>query len=310
VREHGFSFAQKPQANAAALANISLKAGDVATFSGPANIQNVLSRVTSGSRSSIDGKIRSSIAGANFFLINPAGVVFGPNASLDVSGSFAASSADYLKLADGARFVASLDADDSVLSTAPVSAFGFLGEQHAGIEVQRSTLNVPNGKTVSLVGGDISMDGGRVTSPGGGIHAASVQSAGEVPVGAVVVVGGEVVAMAHNERETKNDPTAHAEVAALRRASASLGRWRLVDAELYVTMEPCPMCAGALVNARLRRLVYGCDEPKAGAARTLYQLLDDPRLNHRVEVVPGVLADEAAGLLRAFFSRLRRVVPK
>jgi tRNA(adenine34) deaminase len=133
-------------------------------------------------------------------------------------------------------------------------------------------------------------------------------AAGEVPVGAVIVVGGEVVAIAHNERETKNDPTAHAEVVALRRAAGLLGRWRLVDAELYVTMEPCPMCAGALVNARLRRLVYGCDDPKAGAARTLYTLLDDPRLNHRVEVIPGVLAAESAGLLRAFFSRLRRPV--
>ena len=134
-------------------------------------------------------------------------------------------------------------------------------------------------------------------------------AAGEVPVGAVVVVGGEVVAVAHNERETKNDPTAHAEVVALRRAATLLGRWRLVDAELYVTMEPCPMCAGALVNARLRRLVYGCDDPKAGAARTLYRLLDDPRLNHRVDVVPGVLAVESAALLRAFFSRLRRPGP-
>jgi tRNA(adenine34) deaminase len=129
---------------------------------------------------------------------------------------------------------------------------------------------------------------------------------GEVPVGAVVVVRDEVVAMAHNERETRLDPTAHAEIVALRRAAAVLGGWRLVDAELFVTMEPCPMCAGALVNARLRRLVYGCDDPKAGAARTLYRLLDDPRLNHRVEVVPGVLAEESARVLRAFFSRLRR----
>jgi len=129
---------------------------------------------------------------------------------------------------------------------------------------------------------------------------------GEVPVGALVVVRDEVVAVAHNERETRNDPTAHAEIVALRRAAAVLGGWRLVDAELFVTMEPCPMCAGALVNARLRRLVYGCDDPKAGAARTLYRLLDDPRLNHRVEVAAGVLADESAALLRAFFSRLRR----
>ncbi len=129
---------------------------------------------------------------------------------------------------------------------------------------------------------------------------------GEVPVGAIVVVRGEVVAVAHNERETGNDPTAHAEVVALRRAAAALGSWRLTDAELYVTMEPCPMCAGALVNARLRHLVYGCDDPKAGAVRTLYRLLDDPRLNHRVEVTAGVLAAESAALLKSFFSRLRR----
>ena len=129
---------------------------------------------------------------------------------------------------------------------------------------------------------------------------------GEVPVGAVVVVGGEIVAVAHNERETGGDPTAHAEILALRRAAAALGRWRLTDADLYVTMEPCPMCAGALVNARVRRLYFGCDDPKAGAVRTLYQLLDDRRLNHRVEVVPGLLAVEGAALLRNFFSRLRR----
>src|SRR3954469_10791512 len=109
---------------------------------------------------------------------------------------------------------------------------------------------------------------------------------GEVPVGAIVVVRDEVVAVAHNERETLNDPTAHAEIVALRRAAAVLGGWRLTEAELYVTMEPCPMCAGAMVNARVRRLVYGCDDPKAGAVKTLYKLLDDARLNHRVEVVP------------------------
>ncbi len=129
---------------------------------------------------------------------------------------------------------------------------------------------------------------------------------GEVPVGAVVVVGGDVIAVAHNERETGNDPTAHAEVLALRRAAARLGSWRLTDADLYVTMEPCPMCAGAVVNARVRRLFYGCHDPKAGAVRSLYQILDDRRLNHRVEVVSGVLGAEAAGLLRGFFERLRR----
>jgi tRNA(adenine34) deaminase len=136
--------------------------------------------------------------------------------------------------------------------------------------------------------------------------AAEAAGRGEVPVGAVVVLGEEVVAVAHNERETGSDPTAHAEIVALRRAAATLGSWRLCDADLYVTMEPCPMCAGALVNARIRRLFYGCDDPKAGAVRTLYQLLDDRRLNHRVEAVPGLLAAEGAALLRSFFTRLRR----
>jgi tRNA(adenine34) deaminase len=138
--------------------------------------------------------------------------------------------------------------------------------------------------------------------------AAAEQAArvGEVPVGAIVVVRDQVVAGAHNERETLNDPTAHAEIVALRKAAAVLGSWRLTDADVYVTMEPCPMCAGAMVNARLRRVIYGCDDPKAGAVRTLYKLLDDVRLNHRVEVVPNVLAVESAGLLKAFFSRLRR----
>ncbi len=128
---------------------------------------------------------------------------------------------------------------------------------------------------------------------------------GEVPVGAVVAIGDQVIAVAHNERETGADPTAHAEILALRRAAAARGSWRLCDAELFVTMEPCPMCAGALVNARIKRLYFGCDDPKAGAVRTLYPLVDDPRLNHRVEVVPGVLAAEGAALLRSFFSRLR-----
>lgn len=129
---------------------------------------------------------------------------------------------------------------------------------------------------------------------------------GEVPVGAVLVMGDDVVAVAHNERESQGDPTGHAEVVALRRAAARLGGWRLTDADLYVTLEPCPMCAGAMINARVRRLIYGCDDPKAGAARSLYRLLDDGRLNHRVEVVAGVLGDESAALLRSFFSRLRR----
>jgi tRNA(adenine34) deaminase len=129
---------------------------------------------------------------------------------------------------------------------------------------------------------------------------------GEVPVGAVVTLGDEIVAIAHNERETGSDPTAHAEIVALRRAAAAVGNWRLNNADLYVTMEPCPMCAGALVNARIRRLYFGCDDPKAGAVRTLYRILDDRRLNHRVDVVPGLMAAEGAALLRSFFGRLRR----
>jgi len=159
-----------------------LSAGEVATFSGPVGIQNILSRVTGGNPSSINGTIRSQIAGANFFLINPNGVIFGPSAAIDVSGSFAASTASYLKLADGARFVASLDADDSGLSTAPVAAFGFLGPSAGGISVQQGTLSVLSGRTISLVGGDIAVDGGVIQSPQGRINVVSVQSAGEVPV--------------------------------------------------------------------------------------------------------------------------------
>jgi tRNA(adenine34) deaminase len=128
---------------------------------------------------------------------------------------------------------------------------------------------------------------------------------GEVPVGAIVVKDGQILAVAHNERETGNDPTAHAEIVAMRKAAAAIGQWRLNDADLYVTMEPCPMCAGALVNARIRRLFYGCHDPKAGAVRTLYQILDDRRLNHRVEVLPGLLGPEASSLLKNFFGRLR-----
>lgn len=128
---------------------------------------------------------------------------------------------------------------------------------------------------------------------------------GEVPVGAVVVLDGKVIAAAHNRRELDQDPVAHAEILALRQAAAALGRWRLCATTLYVTLEPCAMCAGALVHARVGELVYGCDDPKAGAVRTLYQLCEDPRLNHRLSVVPGVLAEPCSRLLRDFFARLR-----
>jgi filamentous hemagglutinin family protein len=158
-----------------------LSAGDVANFSGPANIQNILARVTGGSTSSIDGTIRSSINGANFFLINPAGVLFGPNASIDVSGSFAVTTANYLKLANGARFVASLGADDSVLTTDPVVGFGFLNGAAGSITVQ-GTLQVPEGKTLSVVGGDVSIAGGKLLSANGQINLVSAKAAGEVAI--------------------------------------------------------------------------------------------------------------------------------
>jgi tRNA(adenine34) deaminase len=131
--------------------------------------------------------------------------------------------------------------------------------------------------------------------------------AGEVPVGAVLVVDGKVIARGRNKKERKSapDPTAHAEIVALRAASRKLGRWRLTDATLYVTKEPCPMCAGAIVNARLGRLVYGCADMKGGAAGSLYNIPADRRLNHRVQTVSGVLAEETRLLLKAFFKKKR-----
>lgn len=131
---------------------------------------------------------------------------------------------------------------------------------------------------------------------------------GEVPVGAVVVVEGEVVGSGHNAREASGDPTAHAEVLALREAAERAGSWRLDGACLYVTLEPCPMCAGALLQARVARLVFGAGDPKAGSCGTLYNLCADPRLNHEVDVVRGVLAEQAARLIGDWFAlrRLRR----
>ena len=123
----------------------------------------------------------------------------------------------------------------------------------------------------------------------------------DVPVGAIVVHGGQVIAARHNERELSGDPVAHAEVLTLRDAAAHLGRWRLDDCTMFVTLEPCPMCAGALVNARVQRLVFAAADPKAGAVVSRFELLDGSRLNHRVEVTGGVGADESASMLRAFF---------
>lgn len=128
---------------------------------------------------------------------------------------------------------------------------------------------------------------------------------GEVPIGAIIVCEGEIVGAGRNSREVDADPTAHAEMIAIREASEKLDRWRLFGCTLYVTLEPCPMCAGAMVNARIDRLVYGACDPKAGAVGTLYDLSDDARLNHRFEVTSGVLEDECAQVLKEFFKGLR-----
>jgi tRNA(adenine34) deaminase len=129
--------------------------------------------------------------------------------------------------------------------------------------------------------------------------------AGEVPVGAVVVIDGLVVARAGNERERRGDPTAHAEMIALRAAAASTGSWRLHGATLVVTLEPCVMCAGALLSARVARVVFGAANPEAGSCGSLYNVCADPRLNHETEVVAGLLADDSAELLRSFFTERR-----
>jgi tRNA(adenine34) deaminase len=127
----------------------------------------------------------------------------------------------------------------------------------------------------------------------------------DVPIGAVVVHEGEVIAATRNERELRRDPTAHAEILALREASAHLQSWRLLDTALYVTLEPCAMCAGAIVLARVPRVVYAADDPKAGAAGSVLDVLAEPRLNHRPAVARGLLAQDAADLLRAFFASRR-----
>jgi tRNA(adenine34) deaminase len=127
----------------------------------------------------------------------------------------------------------------------------------------------------------------------------------DVPIGAVVVRGGEVVAAAHNERERRQDPTAHAEILALQAAAAATGSWRVLDTVLHVTLEPCAMCAGAIVLARVPSVVFGCPDPKAGAAGSVLDVLAEPRLNHRPAVTGGVLAVDCAALLTSFFSARR-----
>ena len=136
-------------------------------------------------------------------------------------------------------------------------------------------------------------------------QAAAAAVHGDVPIGAVVVRDGQVIAARHNERELTGDPTAHAEVLAIRDAANVVGHWRLLDCSLYVTLEPCVMCAGALVNARIGRVVFAAVDPKAGAIVSLYQVCSDQRLNHRPPVVAGVRAEEAGKLLRDFFASRR-----
>lgn len=136
-------------------------------------------------------------------------------------------------------------------------------------------------------------------------EARAAAQAGEVPVGAVVVLEGHVVARAGNRTIAGCDPTAHAEIVALREAAKQFGNYRLGGASLYVTVEPCSMCAGAMIQARIARLVYGCDDPKAGAVRSCFAIFDHPALNHRVEVTRGVLAEECAAVLQAFFAARR-----
>ena len=128
---------------------------------------------------------------------------------------------------------------------------------------------------------------------------------GEVPIGAIIVYEGAVIAKGHNQRERLKDPTAHAEMIAIREASRVLGGWRLPGTTLYVTLEPCPMCAGAIINARIGRVVYGAMDPKAGAAGTLMNILEDERLNHRVKVTKGILEEECRNILQLFFRDLR-----
>lgn len=128
---------------------------------------------------------------------------------------------------------------------------------------------------------------------------------GEVPIGAVVVLDDQIIGRGHNLREVLNDSTAHAEIMAMRQAATKLGDWRLAGSILYSTIEPCPMCAGAIVQFRVQTLVYGAADPKAGAVDSLVDLVRDPRFNHRVEVITGVLEEECAGIIKAFFRELR-----
>jgi len=133
---------------------------------------------------------------------------------------------------------------------------------------------------------------------------------GDVPIGAVIVHQNKIIAKGYNQRHQLNDPTAHAEIIALTAAAQYIGNWRLQGCSIYVTLEPCPMCAGALVLARIERLIYGCDDPKAGACGSLYNIVQDKRLNHRLEITKGILADQCTAILQAFFKNKRNSVIK
>jgi len=137
-------------------------------------------------------------------------------------------------------------------------------------------------------------------------EATKAQGKDEVPIGCVIVHNGRIIARAHNLRESKQDPAAHAELLAIRKAARKLSSWRLLDTTLYVTLEPCLMCMGAIILARIPQVVFGCFDPKAGAAGSLYDLSNDPRLNHRLELVSGIRGEECSRQLSAFFSELRR----
>jgi tRNA(adenine34) deaminase len=141
-------------------------------------------------------------------------------------------------------------------------------------------------------------------------EARSAFEAGEVPIGAVVVHEDRIIAAAGNQRESLNDPTAHAEMIAITQAAQTLGSWRLLDCTLYVTLEPCPMCAGAIVQARIPQVYYGAADPKAGACHTLFQLTGDVRLNHQAVVIGGLLKDESRALLQEFFAQQRKLGKK
>lgn len=127
----------------------------------------------------------------------------------------------------------------------------------------------------------------------------------EVPIGAVVVKDGQIIGRGHNLRESEKDPTLHAEMVAIREAAAKVKSWRLTDCEIYVTIEPCPMCAGAMIQSRIDRLIFGARDPKAGCAGSLYNLLEDPRFNHRVEIVESILEEECRDIIKTFFRNKR-----